>query len=218
MNEIDARIQELSTSTNTLVEKAKSIIITTQDDYNMASDVLKAVKAQDKAIHEILDPKVDAAHKVHKAATAERTQYLEPLAFVEKTLKPLMSNYITKQEEIRRAAERKLLEEKLEADRKAAQEKAEKEALLKDLGMDQEAEAVALAPVVVQEYVAPPKVETNGISYREVWKFEITDLAALPREYMVPDETKIRGVVTSMKKDASIPGVRVYSEKSPVVR
>jgi hypothetical protein len=51
------------------------------------------------------------------------------------------------------------------------------------------------------------------VSTREVWKFEITDAAQIPREYLVVDEARIRKVVQALKGDAKIPGVRVYPER-----
>ena len=49
---------------------------------------------------------------------------------------------------------------------------------------------------------------------REVCKFEVTDPALVPREYLIDDETKLRKVVGALKGDTIIPGVRVYSEKA----
>jgi hypothetical protein len=52
-----------------------------------------------------------------------------------------------------------------------------------------------------------------GVSFREVWDFEITDPAALPREFLVPDEKLIRSAVSSLKDQTTIPGVRVFSRR-----
>lgn len=65
-----------------------------------------------------------------------------------------------------------------------------------------------VAPVAQQ---AAPKV--GGISVPKVWIFEITDAALVPREYLVVDEKKIRGVVQALKGATSIPGVRVFEQK-----
>jgi hypothetical protein len=70
--------------------------------------------------------------------------------------------------------------------------------------------ASVVAPVVSRE---PPKVA--GVSFREVWKFEVTDPTLVPRQYLVVDETKVRKVVQALKADAGIPGVRVWSERQP---
>lgn len=72
----------------------------------------------------------------------------------------------------------------------------------------QDRAAQVVAPVIDR---TPPKIE--AIKTREVWRFEITDPAAIPREYLLVDETKLRKVVGAMKGDTRIPGVRVYAEK-----
>jgi hypothetical protein len=61
--------------------------------------------------------------------------------------------------------------------------------------------------------VTPQIVKQKGESTRKVAKFEVTDFKALPNEYKLPNETKIRQVVNALKMDANIPGVRVWEEE-----
>lgn len=123
-----------------------------------------------------------------------------------------------------REAERKA-REKADADRRAAEAAAaagraeeaarlaaraaatETKAAEKAEALEQRAASV-VAPVVHRE---TPKVA--GLKTREVFKFEIVDAGLLPREYLVPDEQRIRKVVNALKMDAKIPGVRVYPDK-----
>ena len=123
-----------------------------------------------------------------------------------------------------REAERKA-REKADADRRAAEAAAA-------VGRAAEAEKLAARAAAIEEKAAakvddlatraattvaqvvvrdPPKVA--GVSTREVWRFEITDAAQIPREYLVVDEARIRTVVQALKGDARIPGVRVYAER-----
>ena len=74
-------------------------------------------------------------------------------------------------------------------------------------------QAAVSAPVPA---AAAPK--PAGISTRKVWKFEVTDAAKLPPEYLVPDIKKIGKVVRALQGDTEIPGVRVYSEDTMAVR
>lgn len=69
--------------------------------------------------------------------------------------------------------------------------------------------AMAIASQAAAEAEAPA---AEGISKRTIWRFEITDEAALPREYLVPDEKRIGQVVRALKQDTKIPGVRVFAE------
>lgn len=98
-----------------------------------------------------------------------------------------------------RAAEAAKLAAKAEKVEERAAEKVE------DLQLR---EAMVVAPVIECE---APKVA--GIATREVWRFEVTDPALVPREYLVVDEAKIGKVVRALKGDTAIAGVRVYSER-----
>ncbi len=120
-------------------------------------------------------------------------------------------------EEARRAAEAAAAAGRAEEARKAAAAAAaaEARAAATEAKAAEKVEAIetraaaVVAPVVVRE---APKVA--GVATREVWKFTVTDPALVPREYCVVDEAKIRKVVAALKGDTTIPGVRVYAEKS----
>lgn len=86
-----------------------------------------------------------------------------------------------------------------------AEAKVEK-ADIKAAALEQKA-ATVVAPVIQRE---PPKVA--NIAARQVWKFEVTDPASVPREFLSVDEARIRKVVQALKGDAKIAGVRVYPE------
>ena len=70
--------------------------------------------------------------------------------------------------------------------------------------LETRAETVSTAPVATA-----PKVK--GISTRKKWSFEIVDVDKIPREYLVPNEVAIGGVVRALKGATNIPGVRVVS-------
>jgi hypothetical protein len=64
--------------------------------------------------------------------------------------------------------------------------------------------------------VTAPKVE--GLSFTEVWDFEVTEAAAVPREYLVVDEKTIRRIVQAMGPKTKIAGIRVFSRRVPRVK
>ncbi len=65
---------------------------------------------------------------------------------------------------------------------------------------------------------APTVTRTeDGSSYTRVdWKYEITDVSALPREYLIPHESLINRAVKAGVR--VIPGVRIYQEQSTRIR
>ena len=123
--------------------------------------------------------------------------------------------------EAERRAQEKAAEERRAAEEAAAAGRAEEAARLAARAAATEAKAASkveaietraaavVAPIISRE---PPKVA--GVATREVWKFTVTDPALVPREYCVVDETKIRKVVAALKGDTTIPGVRIWCEKS----
>ena len=89
------------------------------------------------------------------------------------------------------------------------------------------ARALIEAPVVVAPvtprpvFVAAPPAQApkvEGVSFRDDWDFVITNAALIPREYLIPDEKKIRAVVKAMKEHTNIPGIRAERGRTAAVR
>ena len=96
-------------------------------------------------------------------------------------------------------------QERLHQERLAA-EAEQRERTARAETLEARAEITTTAPV------RPGSPKVKGISTRKKWTFEIVDSEKVPDKYKTIDERKIRGVVTALKGDTSIPGVRVYAE------
>lgn len=203
MNETDLQKQ-----TTDVMVMAKNPIID-QATYTQAADVLKAIKLLTKSVGDVFDPIVEKAHAAHKEATTQRKKFLDPLAEAERIVKRSMGDWIAEQERQARAAQ-------MEAERIAREKQAAEAAELAALGLGDEAKAVADAPMVAPE--PAPAVDRGGVTYRENWTFEISDWKAIPAEYFTLDESKVSGIVRTMKGATNIPGIRVYAVKVPVNR
>ena len=126
--------------------------------------------------------------------------FTDQLLEIERLTKQKISQYQTRIELERRENEKKTQE----AARKY-QEEINKEA--KEKGVE--------APVVVTPVIPEEKkiVRTeSGVSSYQVktWKFEIIDPNQIPREYLKPNEQKIRDAVKMGIR--SVPGIRIYEE------
>lgn len=195
-----------------VVDQAKAVKIIDAESYTSAGVLWKSIGDMIKEVRDTFDPICEAAHKAHKAATAKRALYLDPLESAYKKVKQLMSDYDLEQDRIRRAAEERLREI---ARREEEERRLQEAIILESEGQTAIAEAVMEAPVYVAPVVIPkttPKM-AGGPVFREVWDFEIIDEKAIPREYMVPDLVKIRKVVTALKNQSNIAGVRAYSKR-----
>lgn len=203
-------VRELTEETNAIVTQAQSLKIVTNVSYQLAGEELQRIKGALKRLDDVrkaITQPMDAAKKVVMEFFRAPTEKLE---LAERQIKKEMQSYTIelarKEEEARQAAEQAANDER-ERIALAAAKAAEE-------GRHDDADAIAAqvvnvvaAPVVIRQ---APKVA--GISTTKVWKFEVTDAALVPREYCIVDEKKVRGVVTALKENAVIPGVRIWSE------
>jgi len=213
----------------TLQQEAAALSVETNADYENAAEFLKRCKALEAEIRGVIDPMVDAAHKAHKAATTQRNKLLDPIQEAAKIIGRTMGTYMAKLEQARREEERRLREQRqreeeakalelaaqLEAQASAAREAGKQvEAEMKT----QQAETVinTVPDVVVRVKSEAPKV--SNTMTRETWRFEVTDAAAVPREFLTVNEQAIGAMVRTMKDKTNIPGVRVWSETSVTAR
>lgn len=214
--------QQVTERALTWPQRAGALTIQSPDSYTEAGEMLKGIKALRKEVDAAFDPIITAAHAAHREACSQKKRAETPLAEAETILKRGLIAYDTEQERIRRIEERRLQElARLEQEARQLAEAAELERqanaatdLTEAYQMRHEAEALLDAPIVAPVVVlerSTPKV--SGISYREVWRFRVTDAATIPREYLAVDEQKIGGVVRAMKGATAIPGIEVYPEK-----
>ena len=87
--------------------------------------------------------------------------------------------------------------------RQLEMEKAEKEAKRLE---KRSPEAAADLRQAAAERAVVPAVE--GVGLRKTWTYEIEDEAAIPREFLMVDEKKLRAYAVAMKDSAKVAGVR----------
>jgi len=212
-----APVAEVQTQALTLPTKAKSIVVQDQESLTAANAFLQDIKRMAAQIAATFDPQIATAHKLHRSLIEEKKKFTDPLDLAEKLVKPKIAAYLVEQERIKREAAEKRAKAEEDA-RKLAEKAVAKAEKLEEKGEPEKAAAVieqafkTVEAITDAAPVVPEAPETNGLSLRTEWKFVITDVNKIPREYMVPDEVAIRRVVKALKDKANIPGVRVYSE------
>lgn len=215
-------IQEMQTSLPALVEQAQECEIVNKEDYIASTSILDRIDKKRRTIAEFFENPARQANDLHKFITGLRATLLKPLVQAETVLKNRRADWRTEQENIRRAEE----EEK----RRLAKEEQERQALQQatDLAAIGETEAAEIVidraasspppPVVVQSNVPKEK----GISVRKKPKFRILNEALIKREFLIPDESKIQSLVTSLGFDAvAVVGagsIEVYEEEVESIR
>ena len=194
-----------------LVSKIQSLEITNQSQFQDSADFLKLIKAQQKKVEESFNPIIEKAYQSHKEAITQRDKYLVPLKQAETKLKGLMLGYTAEQERKAREEQarlQKLADQEAEKLRKAFDAKIErakasgKEEKVEMLEQEKENIIPITAPVV-----APQIEKPAGISYRDQWSAEVTDIMLVPREYLIVNLQALNKIAAATKGTLTVPGL-----------
>ena len=218
--DITPEAQEVATLALSIPDAAKKLAITDDVSLSIGNQLLLSIKDIRKQISDTFDPLAKKAHDAHKAIIGQKKKVEAPLVEAEGIIKPAISRYMAEAERKRREEEERI--------RKEMEKRAEEEALAaaieaEDAGDLAEAEAILSAPVFVPHVSAPPPPKLEGISIRNIIKFEVTDLRALvkavaagqvPIEAIKPNDVVIGAQARSLRLSLHWPGVRVWAEDS----
>jgi len=197
------------------LEGSRKINIVNQCGYEDAAKGLKDIKIKynilDARRKEITKPLDEAKSKVMELFSKP----LEILAEAERKIKSAMVIYSTEQERKTREEQarlqalaekeaerqRKALEARIaNAELKGKEEKVEELQLLKE----------QIMPIVVT--VAPQQSVPKGVSFRDLWRAEVVEVALVPREYMIPNQSALDKIAMATKGTIQIPGVKFVSK------
>ena len=200
-------------------DKARALTIRDETTLRSANEFLLADKQMQKLVHAAFDPTVDATKKAHDMAKVQRAHYLEPLLEAERIVKPEIGRFLIEQARIRHEAEEKAKQEAAEAERKRLAElqaaiDAENAGKLKQAERHLE-KAMTIEP---PKPVIPDPVKVQGTFIRKDLKWRVSDINAVPREYLEINHTEIEKVFRMCREKMSIPGIEVYEESTVVTR
>jgi hypothetical protein len=201
-------------------QSVTELVIVDQGSYDLATEVLKDIKARKKKVEEVLDPQCKAAHAAWKTATEKKKEFLKPLEDAEKALKGKVSDYLLEVERKQKEAQRR-------ADEEAEQKRQEAIAAAAECEDEEEAEllleeAAAPAPVIA---AAAPK--SSSISTTSDYDIDVEDMSKFVA-WLMTERVDI-STILSVKKSGikqyckmigatSIPGCRLTPKKTIGVR
>ena len=207
----------MSDETRTEVElyraKASAVQVRTPEEMTAAEAILTELRRRKKVWLDAVEATVKGAHAAWKAAVAHRDSIAKPIDEAERIVKDRIAGYVSEQRRLAEAERARLQAEadaKAEAERKRAMAAAEK---LKtpELKAERIEQAQTIVAPVVTVAAAVPQTKLASVV---TWGFEIADPALLPREYLMPDESKIGAVIRASKGTIQIPGVRAIRRES----
>jgi hypothetical protein len=197
------------------LDAANAVVIHTAAQYSTSACELQAIKGKWREVDDARKTLLKPINEAHDRIQAFFRQPLEFLRQAEIILKRKLLAYSDEQDRVRREEQRKA-DETARKDRQRIEAQAAKAAAsgkVEKAEQLQERAASFVAPSIQRE---APKV--TGVNMREAWKYAIENEAAIPRAWLMVDESKIRSYVANMKGDSQIPGVRVYCEKQMASR
>lgn len=196
--------QELKQTVDGIIAEMATIRIEDETTAIQAGEFLKKNKETQKFVKDYFEDARAATYKAYKEVTDNISFFVKKLQQAETAVKRKISDYQMEQERIRREEERRLAEEarKREEERRLAQ------------AIETGDEEILEKPVEVPQVKIEEPRKMDGVSFVEKWTYQIEDVSQIPREFLIPDEKKIRSYVTSMKEKAKIPGVRIYADKT----
>lgn len=221
----EARVAELQATGNRWATERPEI--TDDDMAATARDYQAQVTAEEKAAEALRRGINKPLEEQVKANNARFATPMATLAACKTMIGQRLAAYLQKvrqlQDEERRRKEAEALKARQEADRLAreaaggkgdvigAQVRADEARAASDAAFKAADQAARAAPVVRGQFA------TKAASLRTLWKFEITDPALVPREWLTVDESKIgQAVRRSANPVREIPGVRIWDEQIAV--
>ncbi len=183
--------------------------IETPEEYQRWADTRQVVKKNIKVLEDL---KREKCRPFNDGLAGLRKFFQKPIDKYQVALKNIdtgLLEYNQKEEEKRRAAAEKQRKEAAEAAAKA--EKARKEA--EEAGEDPaEVEVYEPEPVVIHQEA--PKAE--GMTTVKRWKGKVTDINAVPKDYLVQITKIDQGALDSLARrtqgQLQVPGVEFYAE------
>lgn len=208
---ITREMESIQTTALNVFESAKQVIIKDQESYDFQGNRLREIKTQWSKIEEKRKELIKPSQLAVKQLNDFFGVPLNNLKSAENLIKQALIRYSDEKEKERLREERRLRDQ---AEKEAAklEKKAEKQ---EANGNIEKAKETRLDAKSIPVPVVASKIEkVKGVSFKEIWKFEIIDVDKLPRKYLLPDLKTLGEIARSTKGKVSIPGVRFYSDKT----
>ena len=215
--------EKIAANGNAIVIEANTAVVLTSAQYEDGIKLLDVAKDFQKAVKKVWDPVCDAANTAHKAATSARKEQIGPFMEAEKTIKGKLNEYDIEQEriaEVERKRQQKLRDDEAARILKEQDDKLAEALKLEQAGDTAGAEALVDDAADLQEEMESrpaPVIEKNtpsGVSYIDNWKAVITVPNAVPREYCIPDQSKLDKLAKAFKGENAPEGVKFVNNRT----
>lgn len=226
--EIQTEVKQQVDEATQFADQATSLTITNQTELDAAANIVKEAKTRFKEIDEKRKSMTAPLDESKRMIMDFFRPVLDQLKATESTIKNGIADFHRVEiERERRESEKARLEaERIEAKRqealmKRAEKADEKGNESKADGLRDQAEQVYVPPALT---LAPAKA--SGVSVSKVWRFRVTDLSKVPRQYLELNETAVNEMCRvaksvageKQKVDHLIQGIEFYEDIRTSVR
>jgi hypothetical protein len=206
-----------------LIEASKKVVIVSQVDLSIATDLCKAIKQR---LKEADDARTAITQPINKGLSEVNSRFkamTTPLADAETSLKNKMVQFQDAAE--RRAKEeaarlQKIQDEKDRVAEEERQARAKEEAAQgEDPDLDRPVVPVSISPPPAPIVSAPIQPQIRKTTYgqsgaaftaKKVWDYELVDLSKVPVQFLCLDTTKVGQAVKAGIRE--IPGIKVFEK------
>lgn len=188
----------------------KPLIITNELQATEMDDILSQIK---KYYKEVEDKRKELKAPIIASGKALDAFFDKPKQTLDNAMQIISRSILDYRrriaEEARKAQEE--LNRKAEEERRKLAERADK---AEEKGKDDKAELLRMKADAVVAPVINAEVKLDKSVIVKTWKYEVVDIDKLPREYMIPDDSKIGKMVRASGGTLKIEGVRIYPEET----
>lgn len=223
----DKKVEEFTQDATALEVRAKKIaVIETEEHLVEARDLRALVADYKRKVKDYFGPSKKQAAELHKTIVAQEKAALAPAEEIDALVVEALRQHALRIEAERRAAEEQAAQER----RRLEAEAEEQRKMAEDLRAAGETDAAEAAEEEASESLAayrdptafapPAAPKVTGVSFRTKYRFEVVDVAQIPRRFMLPNESLIQELCDRNGDAAEgiCPGIKVTVDKIPVRR
>jgi hypothetical protein len=198
------------------VAQTKDVTVTDARSYALAGEHLQGLAALEKEIEAYFRDDKSRAYQLWQSQCKKEKAALTLVQAAGQRLRGERQTWKAEQDRLLREAEQ-------QAARQAQQQ--EQARLLAEAALLEAQHQPELAAAIVEEAISAPapvvvlpSAVPKDLPQRTLYQWRLVNLALVPREFLMLDETKLTRYAAAMKQAARVPGIDFYTKDIDIVR
>jgi hypothetical protein len=198
------------------VAQTQAVTVTDARSYALAGEHLQGLAALEKEIEAYFRDDKSRAYQLWQSQCKKEKSALTLVQAAGQRLRGERQTWKAEQDRLLREAEQ-------QAARQAQQQ--EQARLLAEAALLEAQHQPELAAAIVEEAISAPapvvvlpSAVPKDLPQRTLYQWRLVNLALVPREFLMLDETKLTRYAAAMKQAARVPGIDFYTKDIDIVR